>query len=474
MSVGCEARCRIEIGADGYLRLDRDVARRFFPDDLLVPFVRADQMLLLPTRGSAAGGLILKRRNADGDRSVLIAETFGFTPPAGMYDAVWDGEAGGLRVAMKPRGGVDIPRPQPVGLAPFPESHLLSPRHVPPAGGAADLIDEYNRFVRMPTPLGLATLVTAGDPAIAALARAAAFAHGLVDDLPEPGPLDGELAALVLMTAAAGLIERGDFAEACTRLFAAVEATRDAAPGFAALLELQLADVLPADDVAAVVAHLKSGLRLAEHVEEPLVKAELWMKLGVALQEAGAGDRAALLEAVNAYQGALQSGVTEDGQPDWFGRIQNNLGLAYLSIPAREASDQLRAGIAVQSFRHALKVYDRETHPDMWATVSMNLANALQYLPSSHPEENLMRAVDIYEEVLEVRTEPRDPVAHALVLVNQANALAHLGIFKPAIEKAAHAYKLFMWHEQQEQAAAAKELHDTIHTTVGQASACQE
>jgi hypothetical protein len=31
-----------------------------------------------------------------------------------------------------------------------------------------------------------------------------------------------------------------------------------------------------------------------------------------------------------------------------------------------------------------------------------------------------------------------------------------------------------MWHEQQEQAAAAKELHDTIHTTVGQASACQE
>lgn len=107
-------------------------------------------------------------------------------------------------------------------------------------------------------------------------------------------------------------------------------------PGFAAVLEMQLADVLPADDVAGVIAHLKSGLRLAEHVQEPLVKAELWMKLGIALQQAGAGDRAALLEAVGAYQQALQSGVTEDGQPDWFGQLQNNLGLAYLSIPARK------------------------------------------------------------------------------------------------------------------------------------------
>lgn len=202
--------------------------------------------------------------------------------------------------------------------------------------------------------------------------------------------------------------------------------------------------------------------------------ADRWLRAGFELQAASEGERSRLLEAVNAYQRALQEGITAESHPDLFGQIQNNLGVAYLSIPAREASDQLRAGIAVQSFRHALKVYDREAYPDMWATVSMNLANALQYLPSSHPEENLMRAVDIYEEVLEVRTEPRDPVAHALVLLNQTNALAHLGIFKPAIEKAAHAYKLFMWHEQREQAAAAKELHDTIQQKVGQSSACHE
>ena len=133
-------------------------------------------------------------------------------------------------------------------------------------------------------------------------------------------------------------------------------------------------------------------------------------------------------------------------------------------MPTREASDQLRTGIAVQSFRKALDVQDRDRDPDMWASVMMNLASGLQYLPSTHPADNLAEAVEIYEQVLEVRTEPRDPVAHARVLLNQANALAHLGIFKPAVEKLAKAYRLFSWHEAVDEAATAKELLDHIQT----------
>ena len=464
MSVDCRGGCAIELGADGYLRIDHDDARRFFPDDVLVPLLRGGLVLLLPTRGAAAGGLILKQRNGQGDRCVLVSEVFGFAPAAGTYAAIWDEQRGGLRMDIRPPVDAALPRPQPVGLGPFPESHLLVAADntvaVKTPGG---LIDDYNAFVRSPSGEALAALEAAGDPTITALARAAAFAHGLVDDLPEPGPLDGELEALVLMTAAAGLIERGARGEACQRLAAAVVAARDVAPDFAALLEMQLADVLPVDRLADAIEHLRSGVRLAAESTVPLLKAELWMKLGSALQQAGAdGNRAVLLEAVNAYQRALQEGITERDHPESYGQIQNNLGLAYLSTPTREASDQLRTGISVQSFRHALQVYDRATYPDMWATVSMNLGNALQYLPSSHPQENLMQAVEIYEDVLAVRTEARDPVAHAVVLLNQANALAHLGIFKPAIEKLARAYKLFSWHEQGEQAAAAKELLDTI------------
>ncbi len=48
--------------------------------------------------------------------------------------------------------------------------------------------------------------------------------------------------------------------------------------------------------------------------------------------------------------------------------------------------------------------------------------------------------------------------------MNQANALSHLGIFKPALEKLAEAYKLFQCYDQAEQAAAARELIEQIHT----------
>ncbi|HVP02391.1 MAG TPA: hypothetical protein VMT10_07475, partial [Solirubrobacteraceae bacterium] len=50
-------------------------------------------------------------------------------------------------------------------------------------------------------------------------------------------------------------------------------------------------------------------------------------------------------------------------------------------------------------------------------------------------EDNLAEAVEIYEELLEVRSPQDDPAAYARVLANQANALAHLGMFAPAQEQ---------------------------------------
>jgi tetratricopeptide (TPR) repeat protein len=408
--------------------------------------------------------------------------------------------AGGHLRLRHPAG---IGRPQPVGLFPFPASHLILPATDSPLAEAGrrglllgdlaaavpdewlffvaaargqtaealgrlvgdDAVTLFNRCVLEPTVADLAAIESGGDPVLASLVRFAAFAHGLVDDLPEESPLDGELLAVALVTTAAARIEQGRGAEAGPLLQAAASAAADSSPVLAALLEMQTADLLAQseDTSAAVVTHLEAAVGLAEQARLPLLLAELWSKLGIALQQVGSdGSRPVLLEAVRCYQRALHAGITEADQPEWFAQIQNNLGLAYLSMPAREAGDTLRTGIAVQSFRQALKVYDRNRDPDRWSSVQMNLASALQYLPSSHPEENLIRAVEAYEEVLQVRTEARDPVAHARVLLNQANALAHLGIFKPAIEKLAVASRLFSWHECFEEAATAYELHEQI------------
>ncbi len=93
-------RYSIEITPQGSLRLDADVARRLFPTDSLVALVRGPELWLLPTRGSSAGGLLLKQRNPRGDRSVLLQGCVDAALPDGRHDAFWDPGNGALRVAL--------------------------------------------------------------------------------------------------------------------------------------------------------------------------------------------------------------------------------------------------------------------------------------------------------------------------------------------------------------------------------------
>lgn len=93
---------QLELTAQGYLHLPAALAQRYFPTDLLVVLLQADEIWLVPLRGPAAGDLLLKQRNARGDRSVLIWEAL---PPAtspGYRSAVWDATNGVLRVSLQP------------------------------------------------------------------------------------------------------------------------------------------------------------------------------------------------------------------------------------------------------------------------------------------------------------------------------------------------------------------------------------
>lgn len=394
-------------------------------------------------------------------------------------------------------------RPQPAGIFALPAAHLILPpvadasealqallrgdgdACVPPqwqffvAAARGDVqracellptddqpLTRYNRFVLQPTAQCYDEVKAELTGALAALLEVAAYCAGVVDAIADEFQLDGELLAVALAAAAAADLERQQHAAAMDKLRQAADACRAPSPLLAALLLSECADVLlqtPDASPAAAAQLYREAIQLADGCPGSLVRAELWMKLGMVYQNSANGQRGALLEAVSAYQAALHGGITAAEQPELFAQLQNNLGLAYLSMPAVESSSQLRTGVAIQSFRHALTVYEKETHPDMWASVSMNLANALQYAPSSHPQDNLIQAVEIYEDVLQVRSRARDPVAYALVLLNQANALAHLGVFKPALEKLAEAYKLFHWYEQVEQADAAQQLVDQIN-----------
>jgi tetratricopeptide (TPR) repeat protein len=328
-------------------------------------------------------------------------------------------------------------RPQPLGVFPFPAGLMLLPDAGEPGrmalaglmrGDAEVALPEEWLFFKLAMEGDLAGALAAIDrddgiaihnrialgedlPAsgdLAVLHRAVRYAVGREDLPPDPEGLDAELLAFVLMLHSTYAIEHDQLERAIDPLQRAIAAARNVSPEFAAQLIGQLA-ALESDRPSVAIQHYREALSLASgHA-----KAELSLQLGIALQGSAQGD-------------------------------------------------ELRIGAAVQALREALKVYTKDAYPKQWASAQLNLANALQSLPNSHREENLMEAVAIYDEILSVRNRALDPVGYARLLANQANALAHLGRFAPAMEKIGEAYKLFQRHNEPEMAASAMNLLESI------------
>jgi len=402
---------------------------------------------------------------------------------------------------------VDIPRPQPIGVFPPPAAFLL----LPPSNGDTALaallhgditsslppewsffedavngrIDEAkSKLVGLNTPLAAYnTFVLEGGDHIAyqslqnnlasdllPFLRLVAFQFGLTDELPQAEDLEGEFRAAALLTRASQSLELGEGAQAISDLELAVACVGNSSPVFAAQLLGQIANLHwnnPGNNGTQAIENYREALRLAGETLLTGLRAELWLNLGSCYQDQSQGRRSYLTQAIQAYQEAIHCGLSETSHPEMYALAQNNLGLAYLSMPMVEASDSLRKAVAVQSFREALKIYQDTTHRREWISAKLNLANALQHLPSSHPEENLLQAVEIYEELLQTRSRAEDPVGYARLLANQANALAHLGLFSQSLEKATEAYKLFHWHNELDAAGSVLELVGTVHESLG-------
>ena len=389
-----------------------------------------------------------------------------------------------------------VPRPQPLGVLGLPAGWLVLPDvpgrapvvealrdgRVPedwPEGtdfyGAAARGDapaalrlladvdapwaRVDAFVLDPTGDGLTALRDEpgvdADPVLRTVVQAAAFSAGLVDQPPDLAdadgePLEGEVLALALLTRAAEALEHRGPAEAAEHLARASAAVRPVLPAAAAQLLGTLATL---EDPRVRVVRYDEALALLPRGHVSQVRAELLLGRGVALQSL-AGDRAELLlEAVRSYQQALVV-FRRETHPEEFAEAQTNLALCHLATPMAQAGEHLRLAVAVQALRDALSVWDPEQHPQRWASVTLNLANALQYLPSAHQADNLVEAVELYEQLLAARDPASDPLGHARVLANQGNALAHLGVLDHAEEKLRRARDLFAGQGETDAAAA--------------------
>jgi hydrogenase maturation protease len=90
----------VEFTDDGYLRLAATLAATRFPSDAVVAVVRDGAFWLVPLRGPRSGGLLLKQRTPEGDRSVLVREVLGDSFRAGVYAAYWDDAQAALKIPL--------------------------------------------------------------------------------------------------------------------------------------------------------------------------------------------------------------------------------------------------------------------------------------------------------------------------------------------------------------------------------------
>lgn len=330
-------------------------------------------------------------------------------------------------------------------------------------GQAADPISAFNRYVLEPEGVDTVALRNVMPSHLADLVDVVRFTIGDLDHVPPASSTAPEVVALLGAARASELLSHGDPAGAILLLHEAAEL---AAPVAAPLSAMLLGN-------AGTIAH-EHGLTPDEALEDlrvaclglvdsdlVLARAELHLRYGLAIHAAAAAGRRPLKDAVNEYYSALQL-VDADSAPYTWAGAHLNLGAAYLTMPMIEATDQLRSGIAMQSLRAALGIFTRDEHPGEWASATLNLANALVYTPSTHQGDNIVEAVERYEEVLETRSRETDPLGRARILANLGNALAHLGIFDHAKSRLYEARFLFEEALDHDSVMAVRSILDEI------------
>jgi tetratricopeptide (TPR) repeat protein len=338
-----------------------------------------------------------------------------------------------------------------------------------PEGAAAsipgdDPVSRYNRAVLIGGDEAWDRLAAETGGELRALVDTARFSVGLLDGPPAVTEAGGEVLGVVGSARASSAMERGDFSAAVDELAAAADAARTAgSPILAASLDLTRAELVRErlGDPAAATRVADLAVQRLPLTASSELRAELQVTRALARQELAGTDRGALLAVVADLQEATKV-FREETYPEMFAIINQHLALAYLVMPMSSDGDRIRVGVAVNSLRAALRVFTPETHPVAWASTQLNLANALQYLPSVHQQTNLDEAVQLYEEVLQVRDPEKDPLGYARILANQGNALGHLGVFSDARQRLEAARATFVQYDDGDAVAGVDEVLESL------------
>jgi hypothetical protein len=292
------------------------------------------------------------------------------------------------------------PRPQPLGVLPWPAGMLVLPGAGAEGEAAAaallagaepavwppdwaflaaalegdseraaalvpgdDVVAAYNRAVLVGGDWSEITAAAEGD--LAVLAATARFSVGDTDEPPSAQASAGEVAAVARSARASAALEHGDVTTALAELDAGTSAAAAAgSPLLAATLRGSKAELLrhTLDDPAGAEAEATAALALLPTPAPEELHAELLVTRAMARQQQGSARPDLLTAAVADYLEALRV-YREETHPELFATCNQHLALCYLQLPMGTQADRIRVGVAVNALRAALRVYTPETHP---------------------------------------------------------------------------------------------------------------
>ncbi len=131
--------------------------------------------------------------------------------------------------------------------------------------------------------------------------------------------------------------------------------------------------------------------------------------------------------ALDSFQEAMKTFNREDA-PDVFADIQQYLGVIYSEMPDEEQKRSIWAGVSASAFQQALQFYNKKEYPYEYAMVCNNYANALGKYPAAVHTDNYEKALFYYSEALDVRSAAAWPYERAVTLLNYVEACWHLNL----------------------------------------------
>ncbi len=268
-----------------------------------------------------------------------------------------------------------------------------------------------------------------------------------------------DLKALQHFIKADYLIKENDTYSAVQELDNALKLIKNTSPIFQAQILLKKVKLIIQQKGVnfSTIALLEQIYNSLKNSNAKVLKAEASFNLGNAYSSLGN-----IQNAIKHYTEALEV-YKKDKYPYMYALINNNMGLAYLSIQATDLEDHMRLAYGIQCLKNALKIFTKDKYPDEWASTSLNYANGLQYLPTANPIKNLLEAVNIYKEILNYRKQQNDEIGYARTLANLGNALAHLGKLDDAKNCLLEAKMLFSKYGMKEEKQAIDEILEEIH-----------